>query len=52
MFRFETDRNIIAGRNDVVATARWSMNTVEGDSEETNWDPSNTPAAVAIVDID
>ena len=50
-FRFETDRNIIAGRNDVVATARWSMNAIEGDSEETNWDPSATPAAVAIVDI-
>lgn len=51
-FRFETDRNIIAGRNDVVATSRWSLNAVEGDVADANWDPQATPAVVAITNID
>lgn len=51
-FRLERDKDIVAGRNDVVGTARWSMQSVEGDNEGAGWDPSTVPAAVAIVNID
>ncbi len=51
-FRLERDKDIIAGRNDMVATARWSLQSVEGDNEGSGWDPSTVPAAVAIVDVD
>ena len=51
-FRLERDKDIIAGRNDVVATARWSMSAKEGDITDANWDPSGTPAACAIINVD
>jgi len=51
-FRIETDRNIIAMRDDMVASTRISMNTVEGDVGDANWDPLNdAPAVVAIINI-
>ncbi len=51
-FRLERDKDIVAGRNDVVGTARWSMQSVEGDNEGAGWDPSTVPAVVAIVNVD
>lgn len=48
-FRLETDRDIIAGRNDLVATMRMSMNSIEGNQTAAGWDPSSTPAVVAII---
>lgn len=50
-FRLEQDRDIVAGRTDLVGTTRMSLNTVEGDVGDANWDPSGTPAAVCIVNI-
>lgn len=51
-FRLERDKDIIAGRNDVVATARYSMQSIEGDNEGAGWDPSTVPAIVALVNVD
>lgn len=50
-FRVETDRNIVTMRDDMVASARISMNAIEGDVGDANWDPAGTPAVVAIIDI-
>ncbi len=51
-FRLEQDRDIIAGRTDLVGTNRLSMNAIEGDVSDANWDPSGTPAVVCIRNID
>lgn len=51
-FRLERDKDIIAGRNDVVATARYSMSAIEGDITDGNWDPQGTPACCAIINVD
>lgn len=51
MFTLERDKNIVTGTTDMVGTARWSMMPVEGDTTDANWDPSATPAAVAIINL-
>jgi hypothetical protein len=50
--RFETDKDITAGRNDVVVTARWALQNIEGDTTDANWDPQGTPSVCVIRNID
>ncbi len=50
--RFETDKDVVAGRNDVVVTARWALQNIEGDTTDANWDPSGTPAVCVIRNVD
>ena len=50
--RFETDKDITAGRNDVVVTARWALQNIEGDPTDAGWDPVGTPAVCVIRNID
>ena len=50
-FTLERDKNIVTGTTDMVGTARWSMMPIEGDTENANWDPATTPAAVVIFNL-
>lgn len=51
-FKFERDKDIVAGRIDTVASARWSLMPIEGDTSDANWDPQGTPAVVVIRNVD
>lgn len=50
-FRIERDRDIVAGKDQVVGSARHAMQAIEGDVTDANWNPSGTPAVVAIRNI-
>ncbi len=51
-FKFERDKDIVAGRIDTVASARWSMMPIEGDTSDANWDPQGTPAVCVNRNVD